>query len=80
MYIKLSTMHKYVYSVFKAALSIIARSWKNSHPTSRQRIQKRWFIYKVEYCLDIKDKDIMNFTNKWIELENIMIASSDPFF
>ena len=80
MYIKLSTMHKYVYSVFIAALFIIARSWKNSHPTSRQWIQKRWFIYTVEYCLDIKEKDIMNFTNKWLELENIMIASGVPFF
>ena len=33
-YIKLSTMHKYVYSVFIAALFIIARSWKivTPHP------------------------------------------------
>ena len=79
MYIKLSTMHKYVYSVFIAALFVIARSWKNSHPTSRERIQKRWFIYTVEYCSYIKGKEIMNFTNKLIELENIILASDIPF-
>ena len=79
MYTKLSTMHTYVFSVFIAALFVIARSWKNSHPTSIERIQKRWFIYTVEYCSDIKGNDIMNFTNKQKELENIIIASGGPF-
>jgi hypothetical protein len=39
-YTELSTMHQYVYStVFMAALFVITRSWKNSHPTSREWIQ-----------------------------------------
>jgi hypothetical protein len=34
-------------------------------------IQKMWFIYTVEYYSAIKNKDIMNFAGKWMELENI---------
>jgi hypothetical protein len=35
-------------------------------------IQKMWFIYTMEYCSAIKNKDILNFAVKWIELENIL--------
>ena len=31
-----------------------------------------WFIYIMEYYSDIKNRDIMNFIGKWLELENIM--------
>ena len=30
-----------------------------------------WFIFKIEYYSAIKNKDIRNFVEKWIELENI---------
>ena len=32
-----------------------------------------WFIYTMEYYSTIKNKDIMNFTGKWIELENVIL-------
>ena len=31
-----------------------------------------WFIYTIEYYSAIKNKDIMNFAGKWMELENIL--------
>ena len=40
--------------------------------TTKEWIQKMWFIYTVEYYSAIKNKDIMNFAGKWMELENII--------
>jgi hypothetical protein len=31
-----------------------------------------WFIYTMEHYSAIKNKDILSFAGKWIELENIM--------
>ena len=33
-----------------------------------------WFIYTMEYYSAIKKKDIISFTNKWMELENIILS------
>lgn len=33
-----------------------------------------WCIYTMDYYLAIKNKDIMYFTGKWIELENIILS------
>jgi hypothetical protein len=33
-----------------------------------------WYIYTMEYSSAIKNKDIINFTSKWIELENIILS------
>jgi hypothetical protein len=33
-----------------------------------------WFIYTMEYYSAIKNKDIMNFAGKQIELENIILS------
>ena len=32
------------------------------------------FIYTMEYSSDSKNKDIMNFVGKWLELENIILS------
>jgi hypothetical protein len=32
-----------------------------------------WFIYTIEYYLAIKNKNIINFAGKWMELENIIL-------
>jgi hypothetical protein len=37
-------------------------------------IQKMWFIYKMEYSSAIKDKNIMNFAGKWIQLDTIILS------
>ena len=33
-----------------------------------------WFIYTVEYYPAIKNKDILSFAAKWMELENIILS------
>jgi hypothetical protein len=35
-----------------------------------------WFIYTMEYYSAIKNKDILSFAGKWMELENSIL--SDP--
>jgi hypothetical protein len=61
--------------MFLAAFFIIARNWEQPRCTSSEEwIQKMWFIYTTEYYPDIKNKGIMHFTDKWIELENIILS------
>jgi hypothetical protein len=33
-----------------------------------------WFIFTTEYYLVIRNKEIMNFADKWTELENIFLS------
>jgi hypothetical protein len=33
-----------------------------------------WFIYTMEYCSAIKNKDILSFPGKWMELEHIILS------
>ena len=62
-------------TMFIAALFVIARSWKQPRCHSTEEwIQKMWFIYTMEYYLAIKNKNIMNFAGKWMELENIILS------
>ena len=37
-------------------------------------IQKMWLIYTMEYYPALKIEDIMSFTGKWMELENIILS------
>ena len=54
---------------------MISRSWKQPRcPTTKEWIQKVWFIYAMEYYSDIKNKDILTFASKWMELENIILS------
>jgi hypothetical protein len=32
-----------------------------------------WFVYTMDYYSAIKNKDIMNFVGKWMELENTIL-------
>jgi hypothetical protein len=61
--------------MFIAALFIIARSWKQPRcPSTKEWIQKMWFIYTIEYYSAIKNEDIINFAGKWMRLENITMS------
>ena len=61
--------------MFIAAISVIARSWKHPRcPTTEEWIQKRWFIYTLEYYTAIKNKGTMSFTVKWMEVANIFLS------
>jgi hypothetical protein len=63
------------YTMFIAALFIIARSWKEpSCPSIEEWIQEMWYIYTMEYYSAIKNNEIMKFLGKWMELENIILS------
>ena len=52
-------------TMFIAALSVIARSWKQLRcPSRKEWIQKMWFLYTMECYLPIKNEDIMSFAGK----------------
>jgi hypothetical protein len=60
-------------TTFIAALFLRARNWKQPRcPSTKKCIKKTWYIYTMEYCSAIKNKDIMTFVGKWMELENIL--------
>ena len=61
--------------MFIAALFIIARSWKEPRcPSTEKCIQKMWYIYTMEYYSAIINNEFMKFTDKWMELENIILS------
>jgi hypothetical protein len=61
--------------MFIVALFVIARSWKQPRcPITEEWIQKMRFIYTKEYYSPIKNKDILTFVGKWMELENIILS------
>jgi hypothetical protein len=53
--------------MFTAVLFIIARSQKESRcPSTKERIQKMWYIHTMEYCLTIKIMTSLNLqANGW---------------
>ena len=62
-------------TMFIAALFIIARSWKEPRcPSTEEWIQKMWYSYTMEYYSAIKNNELMKFSGKWTELENIILS------
>jgi hypothetical protein len=63
------------FTVFIAALFIIARNWKDSRfPSTEECIQKMWYIYIMEYYSVIKNTEFMKFLGKWLDLEDIIMS------
>jgi hypothetical protein len=49
-------------TIFIAALFIIAMSWKEPRcPSTKEWIQKMWYIYTMEYYSAIKNNEFMKF-------------------
>jgi hypothetical protein len=64
-------------TMFVAALFIIARSWKEPRcPSTKEWIQKMWYIYTMEYYPGIKNNEFMEFLNKWLDLEDIILSEA----
>jgi hypothetical protein len=62
-------------TIFIVALFIIARSWKEPrYPSTEEWIQKKWFIYTMEYYSTIKTNEFMKFLGKWMDLEDIILS------
>jgi hypothetical protein len=60
--------------MFTSVLFLIARNCKQPRfPSTKEQIKEMLNIYTLEYYQAIKNKDIMNFEGKWMELENIML-------
>jgi hypothetical protein len=62
-------------TMFIAALFIIARSWKETRcPSTKEWIQKMWYIYTMEYYSGIKRNEFIKFLGKWLDLEGIILS------
>ena len=74
MYIKLaSTYQKDTCStVLKAVLFKKAKTWKQPrHPSMEEWTRKMGFIYSMEYYIAIKNKEMMKFAGKFMELKKL---------
>jgi hypothetical protein len=61
--------------MFIAALFTIAMLWKQPRcPITEEWIKKMWYLYAVEFCSATKKNEILLFTGKWMELENIILS------
>jgi hypothetical protein len=60
--------------VFIAALVTITKLWKQPRcPTTAEWIKKKWYLYTMEFYSAMKKNEILSFTSKWMELENIIL-------
>ena len=60
--------------MFTAALSTIAKVWKEPKCPSMDEWIKMWYIYTMEYSSAIKKNEILSFATTWLELEGIMLS------
>ncbi|KAF0876703.1 LORF2 protein, partial [Crocuta crocuta] len=69
-------MHRGTWTpMFIAALSTIAKSWKEPKcPSTDKRIKKMWFIYTMEYYVAMRKNEIWMFVATWMELEGVMLS------
>ncbi|KAF0878071.1 LORF2 protein, partial [Crocuta crocuta] len=69
-------IHRDTYApMFIAALSIIAKSWKEPKcPTTDEWIKKIWFIYTMEYYMAMRKNEIWPCVATWMDLEGVMLS------
>jgi hypothetical protein len=61
--------------MFIVALFTIAKLWKQPRcPTSDEWIKKIWYLYVMELYAAVKKNEILSFSSKWMELENIILS------
>jgi hypothetical protein len=67
-------------TMFIAAIFITARSWKEPRcPSTKQWIQKMWYIYTREYYYSaIKSNELMKFLDKWMDLKDYHPKRGNP--
>jgi hypothetical protein len=57
------------------ALFTIAKLWKQPRcPTTDEWIKKMCYLYTMEFYSATKKNEILSFTSKWMELENIILS------
>jgi hypothetical protein len=61
--------------MFTAALFTIAKLWKQPRcPTIDEWVKKIQYLYTTEFYSAMKKNEILSFTSKWMELENIILS------
>jgi hypothetical protein len=61
--------------MFIAALFTITTLWKQPrYPTTDKWIKKMWYLYTKEFYSVMKKSEILSFSSKWMELENIILS------
>jgi hypothetical protein len=61
--------------MFIAALFTIANLWKQPRcPTTYEWIKRMWYLCTMEFYSATKRNEILSFTSKWMELENIILS------
>jgi hypothetical protein len=61
--------------MFIAALFTIAKLWKQPRcPTTDEWIKKMCYLYTMEFYAAMKKNEMLSFTGKWMELENIILS------
>ena len=60
--------------MFIAALSTIAKLWKEPKCPSTGKWIKMWLIYTMEYYSAMKKNDMLPFAATWMELEGIKLS------
>jgi hypothetical protein len=61
--------------MFIAALFTIAKLWKQPRClTTDEWIKKMWYLYTMEFYAAMKKNEMLSFTGKWMELENIILS------
>ena len=60
-----------------AALFTIARTWKQPRCPSTDEWIKLWYIYTMEYYLDIKMNTFESVIMRWMNLEPIIQSESE---
>jgi hypothetical protein len=43
-------------------------------PSTDEWIKKIWYLYTMEFYSSMKKNEILSFTSKWLELENIILS------
>jgi hypothetical protein len=61
--------------MFTAALFTITKLWLQPRcPTTDEWIKKMWYLYTMEFYSATKKNEILSFTSKWMDLENIILS------
>jgi hypothetical protein len=61
--------------MFIAPLFRITKLWKKPRcRTTDEWLKKMWYFYIMELYSTVKKNDILSFTSKWMELENIILS------
>jgi hypothetical protein len=61
--------------IFIAALFTIAKLWKQPRcPTADEWIKKMWYLYSMKFYAAMKKNEMLSFSGKWMELENIILS------